>query len=120
MLTFVGIPVFFIELAVGQYSGSGPATVWEAAPLFRGKQSKIQLQIQIQRKLMHSTPERDQCTVKPALVIMHLGLATTSLQRPVQIYPQQRIFSSSVLYTAATCLQRPHSFTPKGGCCRQV
>ena len=62
MLTFVGIPVFFIELAVGQYSGSGPATVWEAAPLFRGKQTKTQ--IQIQRKLMHLTLEGDQCTVK--------------------------------------------------------
>ena len=36
MLTFVGIPVFFIELATGQYSASGPMTVWEAAPLFQG------------------------------------------------------------------------------------
>ena len=36
MLTFVGIPVFLIELAIGQYSASGPATVWEVAPLFKG------------------------------------------------------------------------------------
>ena len=37
MLTFVGIPVFMIELTVGQYSGSGPATVFEAVPLFKGQ-----------------------------------------------------------------------------------
>lgn len=36
MLTFVGLPVFFIELSTGQYSGAGPLHVWEAAPLFQG------------------------------------------------------------------------------------
>lgn len=37
MLTFVGIPVFFIELTVGQYVGGGPITVWSAiAPIFQG------------------------------------------------------------------------------------
>jgi len=36
MLTFVGLPVFFIELSVGQYCGGGPLTVFDASPLFRG------------------------------------------------------------------------------------
>ncbi len=37
MLTFVGLPVFFIELSVGQYSGGGPMTAFNAVPLFKGK-----------------------------------------------------------------------------------
>ncbi len=36
MLCFVGLPIFFIELSVGQYSASGPMTVWEASPIFQG------------------------------------------------------------------------------------
>ena len=40
MLTFVGIPVFMIELSMGQFGASGPMTVWEAAPLFQGKSYK--------------------------------------------------------------------------------
>ena len=36
MLCFVGLPVFFIELSVGQYSASGPMTVFEASPIFQG------------------------------------------------------------------------------------
>ena len=37
MLTFVGLPTFFIELLIGQWSESGPGTVWDIAPLFKGK-----------------------------------------------------------------------------------
>ena len=36
MLTFVGIPVFLIELSMGQYGAAGPMTVWEASPMFHG------------------------------------------------------------------------------------
>ena len=36
MLIFVGIPTFFMELIMGQYSGYGPLHVWAFAPLFYG------------------------------------------------------------------------------------
>ena len=36
MLFCVGIPSFFLELAVGQYSQCGPMTVWSAVPLLKG------------------------------------------------------------------------------------
>ena len=38
MLTFVGIPIFLIELTLGQYSASGPMTVWSISPIFQGKE----------------------------------------------------------------------------------
>lgn len=36
MLVFVGIPLFYMELAIGQYSSSGPLTCWDFAPIFKG------------------------------------------------------------------------------------
>ena len=35
-LGIVGIPIFFMELSIGQYSSCGPVTCWKFAPLFTG------------------------------------------------------------------------------------
>ncbi|XP_077984741.1 sodium- and chloride-dependent glycine transporter 1-like [Glandiceps talaboti] len=36
MLIFVGMPVFFIELVLGQFSSQGCIAVWKCVPLFKG------------------------------------------------------------------------------------
>lgn len=36
MLFCTGIPIFYIEIAFGQYSGQGPVTIWESIPIFKG------------------------------------------------------------------------------------
>ncbi|PAA61973.1 hypothetical protein BOX15_Mlig033507g1 [Macrostomum lignano] len=36
MLLFVGIPLMYMETCFGQYSATGPITVWKASPLFTG------------------------------------------------------------------------------------
>ncbi|KAK2165546.1 hypothetical protein NP493_1360g00015 [Ridgeia piscesae] len=36
MLTMVGLPLFYLELAFGQYASLGPITIWKASPLFKG------------------------------------------------------------------------------------
>ena len=37
MLFLVGLPIFFLELAIGQFSGIGPTHVFQKmAPLFQG------------------------------------------------------------------------------------
>ncbi|ELT90268.1 hypothetical protein CAPTEDRAFT_225103 [Capitella teleta] len=36
MLVFVGIPIFFMELSLGQFTSSGPLTCWECVPIFKG------------------------------------------------------------------------------------
>jgi len=33
---FVGIPLFYLELALGQFCSSGPLTCWQFAPIFKG------------------------------------------------------------------------------------
>ncbi|KAI3387419.1 hypothetical protein SNEBB_000950 [Seison nebaliae] len=35
-LVFVGIPIFFLELNLGQYTSRGPTKCWEMAPIFGG------------------------------------------------------------------------------------
>lgn len=37
MLTLCGIPLFFMETCLGQFSGSGFLTMFRIAPLFKGK-----------------------------------------------------------------------------------
>jgi len=36
MLFCCGIPIFYLEIAFGQYSGKGPVTIWESIPMFKG------------------------------------------------------------------------------------
>ena len=38
MLTFIGIPCFFLEITIGQYAAMGPVTIYSnLSPLFKGK-----------------------------------------------------------------------------------
>ena len=37
MLLICGIPLFFMELAFGQFASLGPITMWRAVPLFKGR-----------------------------------------------------------------------------------
>ena len=36
MLLFVGMPIFFLELSLGQFTSSGPTTCWKMARFFKG------------------------------------------------------------------------------------
>ena len=36
MLFLVGIPIFYMEVAFGQFSSLGPVSAWKMSPLFKG------------------------------------------------------------------------------------
>ncbi|XP_046578723.1 sodium-dependent proline transporter-like [Haliotis rubra] len=36
MLVIAGLPLYFMELAVGQFASEGPVTVWKVSPIFTG------------------------------------------------------------------------------------
>ena len=36
MLVFVGMPVFFVELSLGQFTSRGPVEAFKFSPLFQG------------------------------------------------------------------------------------
>jgi len=36
MLIFIGAPVFYLELTLGQFTSAGPLVVWKVNPLLRG------------------------------------------------------------------------------------
>lgn len=37
MLGLVGLPLFYMEVALGQYASLGPISIWRINPLFKGK-----------------------------------------------------------------------------------
>lgn len=37
MLALVGLPLFFLEFAFGQFASLGPISIWNVSPLFKGK-----------------------------------------------------------------------------------
>ena len=37
MMVIVGVPLFYMEASIGQFTSSGPMTCWKFAPLFKGK-----------------------------------------------------------------------------------
>jgi solute carrier family 6 amino acid transporter-like protein 5/7/9/14 len=39
MLILAGKPIYFMELAFGQFAGVGPLAIWNCVPLAKGKQS---------------------------------------------------------------------------------
>lgn len=38
MLFITGVPLFLMELSLGQYGAAGPITVWKCCPLLKGNQ----------------------------------------------------------------------------------
>lgn len=36
MLAVVGLPIFYMEMAFGQFASLGPLTIWKVSPLFKG------------------------------------------------------------------------------------
>lgn len=36
MLALVGLPLFYMELGLGQFASLGPITIWKLSPLFKG------------------------------------------------------------------------------------
>ena len=39
MLAVVGLPLFYMELALGQFASLGPITIWKLNPLLKGEDS---------------------------------------------------------------------------------
>lgn len=37
MLALVGLPLFYMEVVLGQYASLGPISIWRINPLFKGK-----------------------------------------------------------------------------------
>ena len=45
MLATVGLPLFFMELAFGQFASLGPIAIWKINPLFKGNIISVHTQL---------------------------------------------------------------------------
>ena len=45
MLATVGLPLFFMELAFGQFASLGPIAIWKINPLFKGNIISVYTQL---------------------------------------------------------------------------
>jgi len=55
MLFVTGVPLFLMELSLGQYGAAGPITVWKCCPLLKGNDHLHQASvITLLPKLSHS------------------------------------------------------------------
>ena len=43
MLIFIGAPVFYLELTLGQFTSAGPLVVWKVNPLLRGSFNRFDM-----------------------------------------------------------------------------
>lgn len=54
-LIIAGMPLFYMELALGQYNREGAATVWKICPFFKGKEMGLGESEVVQRDF-HGAP----------------------------------------------------------------
>lgn len=40
-MVIAGMPLFYMELALGQYNREGAAGVWKICPIFKGRKSQV-------------------------------------------------------------------------------
>ena len=43
VLVFIGNPLYFLEMALGQFSSNGPVKIWQAAPILKGNEANCKV-----------------------------------------------------------------------------
>jgi hypothetical protein len=52
MLAFGAMPLFYMEVILGQYSREGPISLWKICPMFKGEQIYIRSIITLKVEIM--------------------------------------------------------------------
>ena len=45
MLVFGAMPLFYMEVILGQYNRQGPISLWKICPIFKGNQSCLEIDL---------------------------------------------------------------------------
>jgi len=108
MLVFVGIPLFYMELALGQFCSSGPLTCWELAPIFKGTHRAIsilrvfldRLLEDIEQLILIERTNELQFQLQQLFVLRHLQVDRGRITQFKCCFQTRRIIVIQYLYSA--------------------
>lgn len=82
-MVIAGMPLFYMELALGQYNREGAAGVWKICPIFKGMKRHIQ-GLTLRCTQMHVSAHTEACTHAN---YHRLTPATTCVQSAAVVHP---------------------------------
>lgn len=110
-MVIAGMPLFYMELALGQYNREGAAGVWKICPIFKGRKRHIQgLTLRCIKRQTHALTEA--CThanyhrLTPATTCSVCRFGTSTC---IRAFPPDNLGLFSFISTSSCLLFFPHA-----------
>lgn len=100
MLAIVGLPMFFMELALGQFASLGPITVWKVCPMFKGMCACVSVCVRSPKSWRFELTLKDVAR-KPMHLSAGIGVGMVAVSTFVAIY-YNIVISYAIFYLAAS------------------
>ena len=88
MLGIAGIPIFLLEVSLGQFASQGPVSVWKCIPALQGEltHSRIKLKLFSHHEAFSSPPLKSNWSISSHLFILGCGIAMLIISVLIAIY----------------------------------
>ncbi|KAJ8297499.1 hypothetical protein KUTeg_024030 [Tegillarca granosa] len=89
MLTLIGLPIFYMELAIGQFASYGPTGIWKMNPLFKALFSTDFVTLnEKSNQTLQKYAHNDDVTIviKVTFCVLGVGIAAVMISFMVSIY----------------------------------
>lgn len=76
MLALAGLPIFFLEVSLGQFASQGPVSVWKAIPALQGESPGLPASQPSCSLGPHRAPGREACFCRTHSFLLYLSDST--------------------------------------------